>query len=287
MENELDKYEWDTEVAPHAPDLYDFAGIDAGLNGFDAIDDQAIALYQQQGYLAIQNAFTPAEMQDAIDGLTDLVAGKRPDFHVIQYRAEVRDQLATMTTAEKFNHIRKLGTFTEYDARLKAIAQHPRLISLLHRILGAAPHMFQSMALIKPPRGREKPWHQDHAYFTLPIDAPVAGVWIALEQATAENGCMRVLPGWHKRGPFTHFQIRDWQLCDDESRVFKNECRAVPLDPGGMLIFDSYLPHGTPANDTPRGRKALQYHYVAADTPAITHDERLAVFGPDGRDARC
>ena len=56
------------------------------------------------------------------------------------------------------------------------------------------------MALLKPPRGREKPWHQDHAYFNLPLDTPIVGVWIALDEATPENGCMHVIPGSHREG---------------------------------------------------------------------------------------
>jgi ectoine hydroxylase-related dioxygenase (phytanoyl-CoA dioxygenase family) len=280
MTNEVNQYEgqyeWDAEVAPHAPGLYDCAGEAEFISGLDAVDDAALTQYHERGFLAIHNAFTAQEVQDSIAGLLDLVAGKRPDFHVIQFRSEIRDRLHTMSLDEKLNNIRKLGTFTEYDARLKAIAEHPSLQNVLRRLLAAEPFLFQSMALIKPPRGREKPWHQDHAYFTLPREARVVGVWIALEAATLHNGCMRVLPGWHRRGAFKHFQLRDWQLADEQSGGFKSECLAVPLQPGGCLLFDSYLPHGTPSNDTPSHRKALQYHYVAAGTPSITHEERLA-----------
>ena len=282
MNNELDQYEWDTEVAPHAPDLYDSVSEAEFINSFDAVDDAAIAQYHERGFLAVHDAFTPREMQDSIDGLLDLIAGKRPDFKVIQFDTKVRERLHELTLAEKLNHIRKLGTFTEYDARLKAIAEHPKLQNVLRRLLTAEPYMFQSMALIKPPDGREKPWHQDHAYFTYPPQARVVGLWIALEAATLENGCMRVLPGWHRKGKFKHYQLRDWQLSDIESQGFKTETLSVPLQPGGCLLFDSYLPHGTPRNATASHRKALQFHYVASGTPNISHEERLALWAGKG-----
>ena len=68
--------------------------------------------------------------------------------------------------------VRKLMWFVNYDERLKALASHPKLLAVLRRIIGSDNlTMFQDMGLVKPPRiGREKPWHQDMAYFNVPID---------------------------------------------------------------------------------------------------------------------
>ena len=49
--------------------------------------------------------------------------------------------------------------------------------------------------------GREKPWHQDKAFFEIDVTSPVVGVWIALDEATPDNGCMHVIPGSHLEGP--------------------------------------------------------------------------------------
>lgn len=281
------QYEFDTLVGTHARDLYTFTAIADGVDGFDRVDEAQIARYHEQGFIAIHHAFTPAEVQAAIDGLTDLVAGKNPDFKVIQFRSEVRDVLDTLSLEEKMDNIRKLGTFTEHEPRLKAIAEHPQLIASITKLLGAPPQLFQSMALFKPPDGREKPWHQDHAYFDVPLETKVVGVWIALDAADAENGCMRVMPGWHARGPFTHFQQRDWQICDEQMNEQQPARVAVPLAPGGCLLFDSFLPHGTPSNHSQRRRKALQFHYTPVGTAKIKQEERLAVFGSEGKDVSC
>lgn len=287
MTDETSLYEWDDEVPLHAPELYDYAFIADGVSGFAAVDDAALVRYHEQGFLVIHHAFTPEEVAVATAGLLDLIAGERPDFHIIQYRREVRDRLTSLSLTEKLDNIRKLGMFTEYNERLKAMAEHPQLTAVLQKLLEAEPELFQSMALIKPPRGREKPWHQDHAYFDLPLTTRIVGVWIALDPAQVANGCMRVLPGWHRKGAFTHFQIRDWQLCDEQSAAFRAACAAVPLEPGGCLLFDSFLPHGTPANQTQLGRMALQYHYMPAGTQKTAPEERLAVFGSEGKDVTC
>jgi phytanoyl-CoA hydroxylase len=287
MKPEDSPYEFDNEVRPHAPELYEFSSIAAPLDGLDAVGETQIAQYREQGFLAIEGVFNAAEVDAARKGLLDLVAGKRSDFKIIQFVNEVRDVVDTLSLEEKMKRIRKLGTFTEYEPRLKSMAEHPPLIALLTRILGKTPEMFQSMALIKPPGGREKPWHQDHAYFDFPLETKIVGVWIALEEANVENGCMRVMPGWHRRGPLTHFQLRDWQICDDEMSDLQPQRVAVPLKAGGCLLFDSFLPHGTPTNDTAQGREAVQFHYLPAGTQKCQTEERLAVFGSEGKDVSC
>ncbi|MFN7929381.1 MAG: phytanoyl-CoA dioxygenase family protein [Blastocatellia bacterium] len=284
---ETKQYEWDTEVPDHAPDLYDFTALAPGLPGLAAVDDAALARYHEQGFLVVNDAFTSDEIQSATNGLIDLIAEKNPDFSIIQFRHEVRDRLATLSLEERLNNVRKIGQFTEYDERLKAIAFYPALLRVVETILGAKAELYQSMALIKPPEGREKPWHQDHAYFDLPLTTKVVGVWIALDAATPENGCMRVVPGWYRDQALPHFMVRDWQLCDDATQGYKNECLAVALKPGGCLIFDSFLPHGTPSNHSPFGRKALQYHYLPAGTARTAPGERLAIWGSEGKDVRC
>ena len=104
--------------------------------------------------------------------------------------------------------------------------------------------MSQDMALIKPPLvGSEKPWHQDQAYFNIPQGQTVVGVWIALDEAVPENGCMYIIPGSHTEGPVIHFKRRDWQICDTTVAM---TAIAVPLKPGGALLFHCLLHHGTP-----------------------------------------
>jgi phytanoyl-CoA hydroxylase len=176
--------------------------------------------------------------------------------------------------------------FVDYDPRLKMISEHAQLKQLLTRIIGEEPVLFQDMALLKPPKiGREKPWHQDHAYFELPLGTTVVGVWIALDEATTDNGCMIVIPGSHRQGPVIHFQRRDWQICD--TQVNNHGAAAVPLKPGGCLLFHSLIHHGTPTNNSSQRRRAVQYHYKPGSAPKTTKEERLAVFGEEGKDVTC
>jgi phytanoyl-CoA hydroxylase len=272
-----------TDYDPH---LYDYHGVAPSLDGWDAVTDEQAARFEQQGFLAIENAFTPGEVQAALASMLDVIGGRYPGYRGIQFEAAARDLLPRLSPEQKQDVVRKISNFVQWDARLHAIATHPRLLALCERLIGDKPGLFEDKALIKPPKiGREKPWHQDHAYWNLPLDARVVTAWIALDEATVDNGCLFVIPGSHREGPVVHFRRRDWQMCDDQVQTERSI--AVPLKPGGALLFNSYLQHGTPANASPKRRRALQFVFIPAAAGRISPAERLAVFGSEGKDVQC
>lgn len=272
----------------HAPELYRPAATGFGVDHFEDIGPAEIEHFNEQGYLIVRQAFAANEVQNALQGLVDLIMGKNPEFTGVMFEAKAQEILSTLGQDARQDAVRKLMFFVEYEPRLKAISHHPKLIKAVTTLLGErVPHLFQDMALIKPPRlGREKPWHQDNAYFNYPYGTPVVGVWIALDEATIENGCMQFLPGQHKTGPRIHFQRRDWQICDTE--ILGQESVAAPLKPGGLLFFSGLLPHGTPHNSSGNRRRALQFHYAPEDVAQQPdNEERLRLFGSEGKDVSC
>jgi len=268
------------------PELYHARRAADGMSGFAAVDDNQVALFHQQGYLVIHDAFTGAEVDDALAGLLDLIDGRYPAYHGIQYEKHMRDLVAGLPSQQKQDSIRKLWKMCEYEQRVAALAQHPQMLAVLSRLVGDTPELFQDQALLKPPLiGREKPWHQDNAYFNVPPETAIVGVWIALDEATPENGCMYVIPGSHRQGPVVHFKRRDWQICDTD--VAADDAWTVPLKPGGCLLFQGLLHHGTPPSRSPQRRRALQFHYKPASATQIAAEQRLAIFGSEGKDVTC
>ena len=195
------------------------------------------------------------------------------------------DRMPELPPAERARYVRKFMGFTEYHPALRRLAEKPELIQLVERLLGEEVRLYQDMAMIKPPGGREKPWHQDHAYFNLPLGTRVVGVWIALDRVTPVNGCMHVAPGAHRDGPRVHFMRRDWQLCDRDAMAL--DCLAIPMEAGDALLFDAKLPHGTPTNQTDDFRWAIQLHYVPTSACPAPEEVRLAAFGSEGKNVSC
>lgn len=284
-EGEIDGF----EAVDYDPGLYAAGRVVVPVDGHEALEERLdghVEAFEADGFLAIADFFSAGEIAASLAGMVRLIDGGAPGFRGLQFEAGARRHLATAAPEAKQDFVRKLTGFTRFDAGLHAIATHPRLLALVRRLIRAEPAIFEDKALIKPPRlGREKPWHQDHAYWNLPLDARVVTVWIALDAATEANGCMYLIPGSQREGAVVHFKRRDWQVCDTE--VARERVVAAPLDPGGVLLFNSYLLHGTPANASPMRRRALQFVYVPADAARITPAERLAVFGSEGKDVTC
>lgn len=271
-------------------DLYRHDELAQPVQGVDALDDAHTRFYAEHGYLAVESFFTADEVATTRAALGDLLHGRVAAFNSLMFESGVKDSLATMSEAARADAVRKVSKFVQFEPRLDALSKHPRLVAAVERLMGRRAQLFQDMAMLKPPRmGREKPWHQDHAYFDLPSEDRVVGVWIALDRATPANGCMHVLDGGHRDGAIIHFKRRDWQICDTQVMDYKakHPCVAVPLAPGGVLFFDSFLPHGTPTNDSDQRRWAVQFHYAPADAVKCSEADRLERFGSEGKDVEC
>ena len=143
------------------------------------------------------------------------------------------------------------------------------------------------IALSKPPFiGSEKPWHQDNAYFNwLPLGL-VGTVWIALDDATVENGCMHVLPGRHRLDALKHYHTIDCEILPD--RFDRSAAVPVELPAGGAMWFSAMLPHQTPPNRSDQRRRALQFQFRGVETRAVSKEEFGKVFAEaDGTPASC
>ncbi len=273
-------------IAIHDPYLYSTNRRADYLDTLADIDDCQIARFHDQGYLAIRRAFTRQQIESAGQAMWHLIDGKNPDFKGVQAEADMRGRFSVLKGDARRDAVRKLWKFVEYDERLYALAHDPNILSVLARMMNDTPVLFQDMGLIKPPRvGREKPWHQDCAYFNYPVGTTVVGVWIAVDAATEENGCLHIIPGSNQKGPTPHFKRRDWQICDTEVAVPNSV--TVPLGPGGCLFWHGMTHHGSPTNRSTQHRRALQYHYRPESAIALTTRERLSIYGGDQLGVTC
>lgn len=303
---------FERKATPHDQDLYDSEISTEAIEGF-TIQESHLELYKKTGFLVIRGAYTPKEVEEAKRELYDMTLMDNPECDVVYYEGSIRDHIenvenfndnnATGSTVSSLalgqevekipvlpaqiraRFVRKFMGFTNQHQPLKEMAFKQDLLDLVEKLIGETPVLFQEMAMIKPPGGREKPWHQDHAYFNLPLNTKVAGVWIALGDVNPSNGCMHVIKGGHLEGPHAHFMLRDWQICDTD--ILGRKSTALLMKAGDLLIFDAKLPHGTPVNNTEEFRWALQFHYLGRSVVESTDEERLEAFGNEGKNVTC
>lgn len=181
----------------------------------------------------------------------------------------------------KFHNVREIS-----PAVANMALGHANIRAVLDAMIGREAILTQDMALVKPPGGVAKPWHQDDAYFKIaPLNA-VCGVWIALDEAGIENGCMQVWPGGHHVGALRHYHHDDCEIVPD--RLTNEQTVAVPLPPGGAIFFSGLVPHKTPINSSNLRRRALQFHYRSSDSRVISDEEYNQIFiERDGTPASC
>ncbi len=274
------------EPGEYDPALYKHTRIAKCVDGFENVSDEHIAQFHAQGFLPIQSAYSSAQIHDGMAAVKELVAGQNREFRGVQFERGRAKQVKRSAGQARELLVRKLTRFVGFDPRLDAFGEDPRLIDILTRIMGEPPKLFANQAMLKPPGiGREKPWHQDHAYFDVPMHTCIVSAWVALDPADPENGCMHVIPQSHREGPVVHFKRRDWQICDTD--IARNRITAVALQPGGVLLWHGRLHHGSPANRTDRRRRALQLHYIPGSIETISSEERLAVYGSEGKNVTC
>ena len=266
------------------------------------ISAQHLADYERDGFIAFTDVLNAAEIETAKADLSAALQNLRAD-----HRAHGNDYGHTWSAGEgglsiQFERtgapieaddtdlelkVRKFHNVVEASPAMKHLAlHHPRLRAVTDALIGREAMLTQSMALVKPPGGVAKPWHQDDAYFKIAPLSAVCGIWIALDEAGAENGCMHVWPGGHHVGALRHYHADDCEIVPD--RLTNQHTLAVPLPPGGAIFFSGLLPHQTPVNRSNTRRRALQFHYRSLDSRVVSDEEYNALFVErDGTPASC
>jgi ectoine hydroxylase-related dioxygenase (phytanoyl-CoA dioxygenase family) len=143
---------------------------------------------------------------------------------------------------------------------------HRVFTDLCADLVGPDVNMYWDQAVYKKPeKPRRFPWHQDNGY-TFVEPQQYLTCWVALTDATVDNGCPWVAPGLHLGGTLRHRWVDPlgWECFDQPPRG--HEPVAAPVPAGGAVVFSSLTPHLTGPNLTDTVRKAyiLQYAPVGA-----------------------
>ena len=212
--------------------------------------------FDRDGFVLIEGALDAADValvRDEIDGFEE------------KKNAWLRDQGERKYDISAADAI----TFTELivgkSGVLKAFATSEVYGRLAADFVGPEARIYWDQAVYKRPEPtREFPWHQDTGYtFTLPQHFLTC--WTPLVDATVDNGCPWILPGFHVRGTLKHW----WS--DVGFRCTEDGTGAIPVEAkvGDIICFSSLTPHRTGPNVTDGIRKAYILQYCAEGTTAF------------------
>ncbi len=157
------------------------------------------------------------------------------------------------------------------SALMRQALAHPLVVEALRQLVGPNLKAMQSMLFIKSEGKPGQAWHQDELFIPT-RDRSLTAAWIALDDATVENGCLWVLPGSHARGVLYPDRDHDDSRFDCEVEAYDfpyGDDDAVPVEvaAGSVVLFNGYLLHRSLPNRGRHGlRRALVNHYMSAES---------------------
>ncbi len=197
------------------------------------------------------------------------------------FEADALDQNG-MLQVPKTEALNKVGhAMHDLDPVFSTFSRAPQIAELVADLGMADALVLQSMYIFKQPRiGGEVNWHCDHSFLWTEPQS-VVGLWIALEDATQENGCLWAVPGGHvlpaknrfrRDGDGTRMEVFDESPYDTS--------QAVPLEvkAGTVIVLHGTLPHASAPNTSDKSRHAYTLHILdsSADYPADNWLQRPA-----------
>jgi hypothetical protein len=162
-----------------------------------------------------------------------------------------------------------------FDPAWEAVIDDPRLIHPMHGLIGAGRIALwtDKLNLKRPREGSGFRWHQDSPYWIHDcrhVDL-LPNVMLVLDDASAANGCLRIVPGSHRSGclPGTSDGSQlggfftDPRCVDDSSEVL------IEVPAGSLVFFSPHAVHGSGPNRSSQPRRALIVTYQPADHPTL------------------
>ena len=170
-------------------------------------------------------------------------------------------------------------SLVEIDRSWIEFARTPEILDSVEQLIGGnliawAIECFRK----KGKRSKAVPWHQDGCYWPIrPLES--CTVWIALDRATPENGCMRIVPGSHKTRRLSKHVITEGDHVNLRQTVASSEMPDVEpvdvvLEPGMMSFHDVYTVHGSAPNNSGNRRAGLTVRYMPSSS---YYDRELAI----------
>jgi ectoine hydroxylase-related dioxygenase (phytanoyl-CoA dioxygenase family) len=124
-------------------------------------------------------------------------------------------------------------------------------------------------------------WHQDLTYWGLSHDDQVS-MWLALSPATAQSGCMRMIPGSHRMGKEEHVASEDDSNVLLQGQTVKSvdedRSKLCPLRPGEATFHHGWTLHASMPNMSDDRRIGLNVQYLATHVRQTKHDGDSAML---------
>jgi ectoine hydroxylase-related dioxygenase (phytanoyl-CoA dioxygenase family) len=233
-----------------------------------------VAAYQRDGYVILRHFAADPEAATLLTEAISLTRRAANGESIAPAFVQPEANLADREVAGPEDAVSKIFRLHRREP-FHAFAVRSDLTALVAAVLGTDDiDCFGSQFIFKNPGAWGQPCHQDSHYFPFEEPCPVVGAWLAVTEAATDNGCLYVIPGSHAEPTHEHIPDRRpdanlgyMEIVDHDL----SDAIAVEMEPGDLLLFDSFLMHSSRDNTSTRRRGAMIYHFARAGT--VDHAE--------------
>ncbi len=211
------------------------------------MSDVDVAAFRRDGWLVVAGAIDAATLGE-LDAAVTLLQGSADTGGPGLHHFEQTDAGAVLARSEDF---------VDADPVFDELLRRGIVVEILAQLFGEEPVLFKEKINYKQPGGGGFAPHQDAVAYRF-VDHHISCM-VPLDPATPASGCLYVAPGFDEGRLPTDQRGRI-----EDATAAQLDWRAVPLEPGDLLFFDSYTPHYSDTNTTQRPRRAAYLTYNAA-----------------------
>ncbi len=229
--------------------------------------------YANDGYLVVEGVLTPEQL-----------ASLRAKIHELQTAPVDAKDGVRRETEGGTGPLRKLNALVPVSEFFKGLASLSSITDIACELTDNAKQlwMYSDQVFMKPAKcGSEKPLHQDNSYFAVEPMTQGITCWLAIDDATPENGCMRYIPKSHKLGLVPHRELGSaLHLTPDDPKYMGTEIH-VPIPAGAAIFHHLCTMHSSGANTSDKPRRAWALHYVNGDAtcPRLAREKMTLIRG--------
>ncbi len=219
------------------------------------VTQEQIDFYRDNGFVVMDDFLTSKELETWREAVDEAVANRGKQRILGQERK----------TNEYYENVftQRVNLWQDNEP-VRKIMLDSRLGKLAATLAGVeGVRIWHDQALIKQPWGNPTGWHLDNPYWSFHSRNAIT-IWVALDDATLENGCLWFLPGTHKLATFDNVGIGP--NIGDLFKVYPDwatiEAVPAPMKAGSCSWHNGLIAHAAGANMTPGRRRAMTCAYM-------------------------
>jgi phytanoyl-CoA hydroxylase len=220
--------------------------------------------YQTNGFLIIENFLSAEELENWRMAVTTAVK-ERAGQKMPGKEIKIGEDDGINEDAEYFGKVfDQLLNLWQTNEKVKKLMVDERIGKMAAQLAGVdGIRIWHDQALIKRPWANPTAWHLDNPFWSF-YDKNSISIWVALDDATLENGCLYFIPGSHKKTTFKNSSIgRNMDgIFDVYPELSKSRPVAAPMKAGSCSFHNGLTVHGANANMTNGFRRAMTCSFM-------------------------